>query len=544
MLQPSSDDLTMASVIVANDNNTVTLTPTSDGSSYFYSEFGCINAQNLYGGIGLPIKAPAGTKFTVELQSSSSCDPDANTTPVDQTTSQLGWKFDGTEQVYYIPFSKFSGLDTTKLVTILFQSFGSSQAVRFGPMAFYCGSTGSKYQLPAPLQPSPTPTATVPVTSGTAAAMVIDTFKNTDSNDLGFWHGADNDTFTKISKNSLTISYIDTDLAYYTQLTDTCRDFTAYSSEYIHIVFSGSPAFSIALQQHNPTCNDSANPYPETWDEVYAERYASGSDIYIPISHFSINYTRTIGIALKGFTGFAGPTVLTKIEIVKTAPSGHPIPSKVPNAPLIFACTRPNSFAFCIDDGDPLLAQQVLKTVKEEGIKVTFFTVGLALQDPSTNLTNVYKEMLQAGHQVAYHSYTHPPIEGLGNPVDMEWEFNNDIQAMHNQLNISTKYFRPPFGNEGALLREQLVDTIGSDAKAIMWDVDVQDWIWALTDTPENQLTAFQSDVSKGGSLVVMHYLYQTTVDYLPQFIKMAKATGKQLMRLDQCLEDPEAPPL
>lgn len=41
-----------------------------------------------------------------------------------------------------------------------------------------------------------------------------------------------------------------------------------------------------------------------------------------------------------------------------------------------------------------------------------------------------------------------------------------------------------------------------------------------------------------------MHYLYPTTVQYLPQFIALAKATGKQLMRVDQCMEDPEAPPL
>jgi hypothetical protein len=41
-----------------------------------------------------------------------------------------------------------------------------------------------------------------------------------------------------------------------------------------------------------------------------------------------------------------------------------------------------------------------------------------------------------------------------------------------------------------------------------------------------------------------MHYLYNTTVSYIPQFIAIAKATGKQLMRVDQCLEDPNAPPL
>ena len=77
-----------------------------------------------------------------------------------------------------------------------------------------------------------------------------------------------------------------------------------------------------------------------------------------------------------------------------------------------------------------------------------------------------------------------------------------------------------------------------------MWSVDVEDWLWALTTTPEQQLVSFQRDVDKGGNLVVMHYLYPSTVSYLQQFIQIAKKTGKQLMRVDQCMMDPNAPPL
>lgn len=52
--------------------------------------------------------------------------------------------------------------------------------------------------------------------------------------------------------------------------------------------------------------------------------------------------------------------------------------------------------------GDPQYAQQIIQTVKAAGIHVTFFTVGAALLDTTTNLTNVYKEMMSYGHQVAY----------------------------------------------------------------------------------------------------------------------------------------------
>ena len=67
MLEPSSDDATMKSIVVGSPSaNRVTLTP-KDTSSYFYSQVGCIIAKTVYGGISLRIKAPAGTTFTVEL---------------------------------------------------------------------------------------------------------------------------------------------------------------------------------------------------------------------------------------------------------------------------------------------------------------------------------------------------------------------------------------------------------------------------------------------------------------------------------------------
>lgn len=546
MLNPSSDDGTMkavagrvdtsTSVIVAD--NHMTLTP-ANSASYWYTSLGCLKATNIYNGIGLTIKAAAGTTITIELQTETDCLTN-NPTLIDVTSKDLGWTFDGTERYYTIPFSKFAGLDTDHIITVLFSSI--SKPVTFGPIALYCG-TGSAYPVPttvAVIEPS----STIPATTG-PSAIVIDTFGSSNSNNLGFYHGGDDSTTYKYSANTMTINMKgNSDLAWYTQITDKCADFSANDNGYLHIAYTGNSAFTIAFQQHNPTCNENINPYPFTWDSVEASRYSNSAktDLYIPMSHFSINRTNTIGFSLKGFYGNTS-TIFSKIEIVQTVPSGFLVPSKLPTAPLIFSCTRPNSFAFAIDDGDPALAQQVVNTVASAGIQVTFFTVGAALLDQSTNLTNVYKGMLAAGHQVAYHSFTHPPMEGLPTLAAIDWELNNDINAVSSQLGIKSQYFRPPFGTEGARIRQRLAALIPG-SKFIDWSVDVQDYLWALSSTPEKQVTAFQSDVDKGGNLVVMRYLYQTTVDYLPQFIDIAKKTGKQLMRVDQCLEDPNAPPL
>jgi len=124
--------------------------------------------------------APAGTVITVELQTSSSYSSDS---PIlnDVSSTSLGWSFDGTEKYYTIDFSKFPSLDTDHLVSLLFSGF--NKAVTLGPIAFYCGTTGTPCpvsQTMAVIEPS----ATIPATTG-PSSFVIDTFSKPDTNNLG-----------------------------------------------------------------------------------------------------------------------------------------------------------------------------------------------------------------------------------------------------------------------------------------------------------------------------------------------------------------------
>ncbi len=536
---PTSDDATMTSITVGKPaSNRVEFVPKAN--SYFYTQFPCVNAKNKYTGISLRIKAPRGATLSVQLDSSDNCDP-TNPKSTYASSTDLGWTFDGTEKLYTIPFTKFAGLNTEKLTTILFSGFSGTTS--FGPMAFYCGATG-EYVVP-PTSADPGASATVPAPSNpSATALVIDRFANANTNAMGNWHGGDEGMTLAYANSKLTITSPDADYSYYTQVSAGCSDFTKYKGSYLHIAYTGTTAFTVAFQQHNSQCNSAVAPFPETWDSAEASRYAKNGHIYIPINHFNINLSRVIGFALKGFHSTESVT-LSVIEIVSSVPAGTIIPRKDETGNLVFACKRPNSFAFAIDDGQPSLAQEVLKIIREENVKVTFFTVGAPLLDASTNLTNVYKEMMAAGHQLALHSFTHPKMEGLPDYAAIDWEYNEDVKAMKSQFNgYTSTYFRPPFGNEGARMRSRLTKAVGNTASIVNWSVDVEDWLWAETDTPEQQKVAFQRDVDKGGNLVVLHYLYPSTVSYLREFIQIAKATGKQLMRVDQCMMDPNAPPL
>ncbi|KAI5861583.1 hypothetical protein GGS23DRAFT_575774 [Durotheca rogersii] len=537
LLKPTSDDDTMQSVVVKDYR--VTLTP-RDSYSYFYSQLGCVDAR-AHGGISLRIAAAAGTTFDVQLSSKQGeCGTEPNTDVV-LTTRQLGWTFNGREQLYSIPFSAFEGLDLSKFHMIFISNLQT--AVTLGPVSLYCGSQVVEYTPPAVEEPTK-PTATVPAPTSTATTLVIDQFADADVNALGQWHGADEGISLTFRRNTMTLQTNDSDLQWITQVTGTCRNLTEFDGSYLHIAYSGSNLFTVALQQHNKECSNDIYPYPETWDSLEAARYSTGSDIYIPMNHFNIDRSRTIGISLKGFYGGTASTTFSKIEIINRVPSSFKVPEKLPSGTFVFACKRPNSFAFAIDDGDPRFAAEVMRTIEEENILVTFFTVGAPLRDQSTNLSAIYNEMAAKGHQIALHSYTHPPLEGLPSDAAIDWEYSNDIAAVAEVFGgLKSRYFRPPFGTEGARMRQRLAALV-EDPYIVQWSVDVEDWLWAESATPEKQLEAFRRDVEAGGDIVVMHYLYESTVSYLREFIQIAKATGKQLMRVDQCLMDPNAPPL
>jgi hypothetical protein len=84
---------------------------------------------------------------------------------------------------------------------------------------------------------------------------------------------------------------------------------------------------------------------------------------------------------------------------------------------------------------------------------------------------------------------------------------------------LAARYFRPPYGIVGARTRQRLAYFI-DDPYIVNWSVDIA-----------------------GGDLVVMHYLSPSTVSYFRDAIRIARATGKQIMRVDQCMGDPYAPP-
>lgn len=72
---------------------------------------------------------------------------------------------------------------------------------------------------------------------------------------------------------------------------------------------------------------------------------------------------------------------------------------------VITKCTEPNSIALTFDDGPhKVLTPELLKTLKNNGVKATFFVNG----ENYNNVANegaLLKQMLADGHQIGSHTY-------------------------------------------------------------------------------------------------------------------------------------------
>lgn len=237
---------------------------------------------------------------------------------------------------------------------------------------------------------------------------VVDDFESESSNSLGLWHGTGEKLIVQYGKGYADLFPTNADQNYHTLVSPDCLDLTdSADSLYLHVQFEGTDKFSVSLNQNNEECSQTVAPYPESWDTIEASRYAQDGHIYVPVSHFEINFERASSVSFHGFYTSQSVRVY-RVEFVDKLPRKFHVPEKLPSGELVLKCKRPNSFAFGVDDGIPSLAQEVMEIFKDEDILVTFFTVGNALEEPGNNFTQVYTEMLKRGHQVALHTYTHP----------------------------------------------------------------------------------------------------------------------------------------
>jgi peptidoglycan/xylan/chitin deacetylase (PgdA/CDA1 family) len=122
--------------------------------------------------------------------------------------------------------------------------------------------------------------------------------------------------------------------------------------------------------------------------------------------------------------------------------------------------------------------------------------------------------MVEEGHEVGNHSWSHPDLTTL--PT---WEVRAQVrrtqQAVQDVTGVAPALFRPPYG----AVDERVANAV--DMPLILWSVDTLDWLHRVP-----AAVARRAGEAKPGSIVLMHDIHRTTVEAVPAILDFLARKG------------------
>lgn len=182
--------------------------------------------------------------------------------------------------------------------------------------------------------------------------------------------------------------------------------------------------------------------------------------------------------------------------------------------------------ALTFDDGPhPEHTAKLLDELKKRNVKATFFLVGQC----AAEYPDLVKRIVDEGHEVANHSWSHPALSKLSaEGVRKQMENTND--AIRRACGVTPTLMRPPYGATNASLNRRLAEDYGM--KVILWSVDPLDWKY------RNPTRVFNSIVqnTRPGSIILSHDIHGSTVAAMPQTIDALLAKGFKFLTVSELI--------
>ena len=192
-------------------------------------------------------------------------------------------------------------------------------------------------------------------------------------------------------------------------------------------------------------------------------------------------------------------------------------------------CDTLKCAALTYDDGPGPHTEQLLGALAAKNVKATFFVLGRN----STGRPGVVARMAAEGHAVGNHTWGHADLVRLP-PAGITEQLVRADRAIEAAAGPVTM-MRPPFGATNL----DVTDVTRSLGLAqIMWSVDTLDW----KNRDAAKTTALALEGARPGSIILMHDIYQSTVQATPTIIDGLRRRGFTLVTVPQLLGPDVAP--
>ena len=188
------------------------------------------------------------------------------------------------------------------------------------------------------------------------------------------------------------------------------------------------------------------------------------------------------------------------------------------------------------DDGPSTNTQQILDILKQYNVKATFFVIGKT-DDLSKEM---YKKIVEEGHTLGMHSYSHKYSVIYDSMSAFEQDFNQIHDYLKEVTGVDCKYYRFPGGSSNQVSNSDMREFIRylNDRGITYYDWNVSSGdATSQAYTADELIQNVMGDVTKyKTSVVLMHdsAVKPATVEALPALIEQLQGIGAEILPIDE----------
>ncbi len=186
--------------------------------------------------------------------------------------------------------------------------------------------------------------------------------------------------------------------------------------------------------------------------------------------------------------------------------------------------------ALTFDDGPhPKYTEKILDILARYDIKATFFMVGQNVE----YYTETAKRVMNEGHEIGNHTYTHPHMRGLDG-LSVASEVKRCEETIRRVIGYKTTLFRPPEGVVDDAVKSMAVS---SEYDVILWRIDTRDWAGTST---QDICGNIKSNISSGDIILMHDYITKNchTVDALETIIPILLERGYEFVTVSELIKE------
>lgn len=167
---------------------------------------------------------------------------------------------------------------------------------------------------------------------------------------------------------------------------------------------------------------------------------------------------------------------------------------------------------------------EILKILKENDTKITFFMVGEWIEKFPEAVKKIYEE----GHEIASHSDTHPHVNNLSYEKNIE-EIEKSNDKIETITGKRTKIYRAPYGEYNDTVIKAASD---KGYYTIQWNLDTLDYTGITGEEMWNRI----KDKITSGDIILSHNGTKNTAKSLDMLIKNIKQKGLEIVKISDLI--------